>query len=172
LLLKDWKAKPLTAGDLLDHRLQENPPFLGYLSACSTGAIGADRHVAGFRHVIGTLWEVSDAHCVDIARIVYGTIRDNGMTDRAIYQGIHRAVGALRDGQIKMISARDHSSVSETADLQMRLLSASFAGNNPRNMYPNMFSPCAFHFTIRDSLQFGFLCLAEVPVECLRLKDH
>jgi CHAT domain-containing protein len=35
LLLKDWEANPLTAGDLLNQKIQENPPFLGYLSACS-----------------------------------------------------------------------------------------------------------------------------------------
>jgi CHAT domain-containing protein len=117
---------PLTAGDLLDRRRQENPPFLGYLSACSTGAIKADEFVdegihlvsafhehAGFRHTIGTPWGVSDKHCVDISRIVYGTIRNNGMTDRAIYHGMHQAVRALRDGQIEMISARDGSSITE-----------------------------------------------------------
>lgn len=43
LLLEDWKTNPLTVGDLRDHRLQENPPFLGYLSACSTEANEADR---------------------------------------------------------------------------------------------------------------------------------
>jgi CHAT domain-containing protein len=103
---------------------------ISLLARSSTGAIRADRHVdegihlastfqlAGFRHVIGTLWEVSDAHCVDIARIVYETIRDNGMTDRrSIKEFI--AVRALRDGQIKMISARDHSSVTETAVEEM-----------------------------------------------------
>ncbi|MCJ1456671.1 hypothetical protein MMC28_007034 [Mycoblastus sanguinarius] len=43
LLLKDWKSNPLTVGDLRDYRLQQNPPFLGYLSACSTGTNEADR---------------------------------------------------------------------------------------------------------------------------------
>ncbi len=38
LLLKDWKTNPLTVGDLRDCQLQDNPPFLAYLSACSTGA--------------------------------------------------------------------------------------------------------------------------------------
>ncbi|PVI03265.1 hypothetical protein DM02DRAFT_698160 [Periconia macrospinosa] len=113
LLLEDWQINPLTVGDLRDHRLQENPPFLGYLSACSTGANEADELVdegihlisalqlAGFRHVIGTLWEVSDEHCVDVARVVYETIRDEGMTDVAVCRGLHRAVRALRDGRIE-----------------------------------------------------------------------
>ncbi|KAM0415700.1 hypothetical protein ACHAPT_013340 [Fusarium lateritium] len=113
LLLEDWETNPLTVEDLRDHRLQENPPFLGYLSACSTGANEADRladegihlvgafQLAGFRHVIGTLWEVSDKHCVDVARVLYETMRDEGMTDVAVCRGLHRAVRALRGGQIE-----------------------------------------------------------------------
>jgi hypothetical protein len=112
LLLEDWETNPLTVGDLRDHWLQENPPFLGYLSACSTGANEAERLVdegihlvsafqlAGFRHVVGTLWEVSDKHCVDVARVLYETMRDEGMTDVAVCRGLHHAVRAARDGQI------------------------------------------------------------------------
>ncbi|KAL8295079.1 hypothetical protein RB600_000852 [Gaeumannomyces tritici] len=113
LLLEDWKTSPLTVGDLRDHRLQENEPFLGYLSACSTGANEAARladegihlvsafQLAGFRHVVGTLWEVSDKHCVDVARVLYETLRDEGMTDAAVCRGLHRAVRALRDGRVE-----------------------------------------------------------------------
>ncbi|RFU33132.1 hypothetical protein B7463_g3153, partial [Scytalidium lignicola] len=57
--------------------------------------------LAGFRPVVGTLWEVSDKHCVDVAKVLYETIRDEGMTDEALYQGLHRAVRALRDGILK-----------------------------------------------------------------------
>jgi CHAT domain-containing protein len=90
LLLEDWTTNPLTVGDLRDYKLQENPPFLGYLSACSTGTNEADRladegihlvnafQLAGFRHVVGTLGEVSDKHCVDVARVLYETLRDDG----------------------------------------------------------------------------------------------
>ncbi|KAF2792066.1 hypothetical protein K505DRAFT_388192, partial [Melanomma pulvis-pyrius CBS 109.77] len=72
LLLDDWNKSPLTVGDLRDLNIQESFPFLGYLSACSTSANRVNRLVdegihlasafqlAGFRHVIGTLWEVSD----------------------------------------------------------------------------------------------------------------
>jgi CHAT domain-containing protein len=110
LLLEDWTTDPLTVDDLRDYKLQENPPFLGYLSACSTGANTADRladegihlvsafQLAGFRHVVGTLWEVSDKHCVDVARVLYETLRDEGMTDVAVCQGLHRALRALRAG--------------------------------------------------------------------------
>ncbi|CAI7647776.1 unnamed protein product [Penicillium manginii] len=110
LLLEDWKTDPLTIGDLRDSKLQENPPFLGYLSACSPNT--ADRmadegihlvsafHLAGFRHVVGTLWEVSDKHCVDVARVLYETLRDEGMTDVAVCRGLHRALRELRAGHI------------------------------------------------------------------------
>lgn len=111
LLLRDWQTSPLTVADFRDSRLQDQDaqPFLGYLSACSTGANEAARladegihlisslQLAGFRHVVGTLWEVSDQHCVDVARVFYETLRDEGMTDEAVCQGLHRATRALRD---------------------------------------------------------------------------
>ncbi|KAJ9419785.1 hypothetical protein FOXG_19581 [Fusarium oxysporum f. sp. lycopersici 4287] len=42
LFLEDAMKDPLTVGDLRDSRLQENPPFLAYLSACSTGSNKVD----------------------------------------------------------------------------------------------------------------------------------
>ncbi|KAF2137774.1 uncharacterized protein K452DRAFT_339940 [Aplosporella prunicola CBS 121167] len=109
LLLSDWQESPLTVADLRDQRLQENSPFLGYLSACSTGTNNAEQladeaihlvsafQLASFRHVIGTLWAVSDSHCVDVAVTLYETLRDEGMTDEAVYRGLHLALRALRD---------------------------------------------------------------------------
>ncbi|PHH58885.1 hypothetical protein CDD81_4182 [Ophiocordyceps australis] len=109
LLLKDWKTNPLTVGDLRDHKIEKNPPFLGFLSACSTGANETTKlsdegihlinafQLAGFRHVVGTLWEVSDKLCVDVSRRLYETMRDQGMTDDAVCRGLHRATRELRD---------------------------------------------------------------------------
>ncbi|BCS28099.1 CHAT domain-containing protein [Aspergillus puulaauensis] len=109
LLLSDWESNTLTVADLRNSRLQGASPFLAYLSACSTGANSAvdlvdesihlvsSCQLAGFRHVIGTLWEVSDKHCVDVARILYQTIRDQGMTDAGICLGLHQALLELRD---------------------------------------------------------------------------
>ncbi|RYP69871.1 hypothetical protein DL771_005814 [Monosporascus sp. 5C6A] len=123
LLLKDWKNDPLTVADLRDHSFQENSPFLGYLSACSTGANDAEGFIdeaihlvsafqlAGFRHVVGTLWEIFDSQCVDVARLLYETIRDEGMTDEAICRGLHRALRALRDGDIRKSQAIGGNSV-------------------------------------------------------------
>ncbi|KAM6485126.1 CHAT domain-containing protein [Trichoderma sp. SZMC 28011] len=113
LLLEDWETNPLTMADVRDSRLHEDPPFLAYLSACSTGAnkaipladegihLVSAFQLAGFRHVIGTLWEVSDRHCVDIARILYKTLQEEGMTDIAVSRGLHRAIRMLRDGRNK-----------------------------------------------------------------------
>ncbi|KAL7919051.1 CHAT domain-containing protein [Trichoderma austrokoningii] len=119
LLLEDWETNPLSVGEVRDSQLQNNPPFLAYLSACSTGANKATElidegihlisafQLAGFRHVIGTLWEVSDKHCVDVARILYKTLEEEGMTDMAVSRGLHRAVRALRSGDAEDMQARD-----------------------------------------------------------------
>jgi hypothetical protein len=126
LLLEDWKESPLTVGDLRDYKIQESSPFLGYLSACSTSANKVGRLVdegihlasafqlAGFRHVIGTLWEVSDSYCVDVARVVYETIRDEGMTDKAVCRGLHLAIKALRDRDVSMLRATRDGEVVHT----------------------------------------------------------
>jgi len=123
LLLEGWKYNPLTVGDLRDHRLQDNSPFLGYLSACSTSANEADKlidegthlvsacQLAGFRHVVGTLWGVSDKHCVDVAKNLYETLRDEGMTDVAVCRGLHRAIRVLRD--------RDNETRAEGRDAKL-----------------------------------------------------
>ncbi|KAF5530035.1 hypothetical protein FPHYL_14144 [Fusarium phyllophilum] len=117
LLLEDWETNPLTAGTLRDHRLQDNPPFFAYLSACSTGANESDRfadegvhlahafQLAGFRHVVGTLWRVSDGYSVHVARVLYETMQHEGVTDQAVCWGLHRAVRALRDGREEMNDA-------------------------------------------------------------------
>ena len=109
LLLADWKTAPLTVASLLEKSLQKQKPFLAYLSACGTGQIIDDKFIdesihlisayqlAGFRHVIGTLWEVDDESCVAIARITHEEMRDGDMTDESVYRGLHRATRELRD---------------------------------------------------------------------------
>ena len=112
LLLEDWQKSPLTMGHIRDLRLNRNPSFLAYLSACSTGAnkakdlddeginIVSACQLAGFRHVIGTLWEVSDPICVDVAKTLYETLRDEGLTDAAVARGLHRATRRIRDRSV------------------------------------------------------------------------
>ncbi|EMT67084.1 hypothetical protein FOC4_g10003630 [Fusarium odoratissimum] len=74
-------------------------------------------HLTGFRHVIGTLWEVSDKHCVDVAEAFYETLRDEGMTDLSVCKGLHRALRKLRDkGRAKSKYIRDITAVGEEED--------------------------------------------------------
>lgn len=108
LLLEDWKTNPLTASDILDNRLQDNRPFLAYLSACLTGASKVDGLVdesihlagafqlAGFRHVVGTLWEVLDSRSANAARVFYETLGSQHMTDDAVALSLHTAVREMR----------------------------------------------------------------------------
>ncbi|KAI1118248.1 CHAT domain-containing protein [Nemania sp. NC0429] len=109
LLLEDWETEPLTVVDLRDLRLQEKSPFLAYLSACSTGTNNTERladetihlisacQLAGFPHVVGTLWEVDDMSSVYAAREVYEAIRDRGWNSEAVAFGVHKAGRVLRD---------------------------------------------------------------------------
>lgn len=106
-------SDPLTVGDILKLNLHEASPFLAYLSACSTGRVQDDKFIdesihlisafqlAGFRHVIGTLWKVRDKHCVDVARVTYEAIREGGMTDDSVCRGLHKATRMLRDSWLE-----------------------------------------------------------------------
>jgi len=111
LLMADWQTNPLTVKDLVTMKFHQNPPLLAYLSACSTGDNKDDKlldegihlmgacQLSGFRHVIGSLWEVSDKHCVDAAKDVYNTMTKASMSDASVSQGLHNAVLNLRDGR-------------------------------------------------------------------------
>jgi CHAT domain-containing protein len=118
LILEDGEKDALTVANLLDLDLRSHKPFLAYLSACGTGRIedmklaaesthliGACQ-VVGFRHVIGTLWEVDDQYCVDMARLIYKGMRDGGMTDDSVCRGLHNATRALRDDWLGSRSTR------------------------------------------------------------------
>ncbi|KAL5867505.1 hypothetical protein ACKVWC_011394 [Pyricularia oryzae] len=111
LLLDDWQSEPFTVATLLETNPSANPPFLAYLSACGTGQILHKRSVdesihlanafqlAGFRHVIGTLWSVDDKLCVDIARLFYEYLMEN-MEDESVSRALHQAMRALRDQSV------------------------------------------------------------------------
>ncbi|KAH7234753.1 CHAT domain-containing protein [Fusarium redolens] len=99
----------LTVSELMDINLRKHVPFLAYLSACGTGQVGGNAFIdesihlisacqlAGFRHVVGTLWEVSDKSCVEVSRNIYESIRDGGFSDRSVCWGLHKAMRQLRD---------------------------------------------------------------------------
>ncbi|MCJ1360186.1 MAG: hypothetical protein MMC33_010189 [Icmadophila ericetorum] len=109
LYLHDWKDNPLRVSDLLNLDLHAHPPFLAYLSACDTGRIKDDSYLdesthiinafqlAGFRHVIGTLWDADDEWSVEMSRIAYEGMREGGLTDESVCRGLHKASRALRD---------------------------------------------------------------------------
>ncbi|KAK4862076.1 hypothetical protein LT330_003214 [Penicillium expansum] len=119
--LRLWDGGMLRVADLLAMNIRESSPFLAYLSACGTGRIRDARFVdesihlisgcqlAGFRHVIGTLWDVNDEACVDMARITYETLRDRGGAgwgagaDEAICLGLHEATRAMRGRWFKKV---------------------------------------------------------------------
>ncbi|RDA94098.1 hypothetical protein CP533_5265 [Ophiocordyceps camponoti-saundersi (nom. inval.)] len=109
LFLEDWEEHPLIVADLIETDLSSNFPFLAYLSACDTGQnpenetadegihLASALHLAGFRHVIGTLWEVDDSLCVDVAKLFYRSLSENGLNDGSVSSGLHLAVRSLRD---------------------------------------------------------------------------
>lgn len=121
LLLKDWPSKPLTVAHLMELKLVSKPPLLAYLSACSTGENQVDHlmdesihlmsacQLAGFQHVVGSLWKVGDESSMSEAMEVYKAV-DNAENDIAL--GVHNAAIRLRDqayfrGQDSVASSDD-----------------------------------------------------------------
>ncbi|WP_190085468.1 CHAT domain-containing protein [Streptomyces longisporoflavus] len=108
LLLHDHTERPLTVRDLA--RLRLPSVRLAYLSACDTLRTSpelADEAVhivsafqmAGFPHVVGSLWHVDDGVGADVALHVYDALnRGDGTLDVArTAEALHRAVRGLRD---------------------------------------------------------------------------
>jgi CHAT domain-containing protein len=136
LLVKDWKDDLLTVKDLISLKLHENGnkdhqrPFLAYLSACSTGSNRVDDlldeglhlmsacQLAGFQHVVGSLWAVSDRHCVDVARAVFASVGATVSTG-----GEQMVAISLQEGVIKL---RDQGWV------EARVRHTAHAGDEPR----------------------------------------
>jgi hypothetical protein len=122
LILEDGT---LRVAELLEMNLLERSPFLAYLSACGTGRIKDERstdesihlmsafQLAGFRHVVGTLWEVRDELCVDMARITYEGMRDGAMTDESVCRGLHHASRMLRDQYLKVPTETEDRSLPQ-----------------------------------------------------------
>ncbi|MFI5953111.1 CHAT domain-containing protein [Cryptosporangium sp. NPDC051539] len=99
LLLHD---QSLTVLDVNQLRLADAE--LAYLSACETALPGGDLteeamhlasafQLAGYRHVIATLWPISDRAAVGLAERIYRTLDDGGDVAAAV----HDAVRASRD---------------------------------------------------------------------------
>ncbi|CEJ93281.1 hypothetical protein VHEMI08880 [[Torrubiella] hemipterigena] len=109
LALQDYLDTPFSVEYLLGMSLWKNSPFLAYLSACGTGLVKDHKYfdesihlisafqLAGFQHVIGTLWEVEDFTCVAMAGLTYQTMNDHEMSDESVCLGLHTATRELRD---------------------------------------------------------------------------
>jgi tetratricopeptide (TPR) repeat protein len=108
LLLHDHQENPLTVAAISSLDLASAE--LAYLSACSTtdtspGLADEAIHItgafqlAGYRHVIGTLWPISDDAATRIAADVYASLTDNGRrspdSSRTAHS-LHQAVRSLR----------------------------------------------------------------------------
>ncbi|CAH0053903.1 unnamed protein product [Clonostachys solani] len=122
LCLQDWKTDQLTVETLLATNIRQRSPFLAYLSACGTGQIRDDKswdesihlisgfQLAGFRNVIGTLWEVNDQLSADMARITYEGLKRWGMVDRSVCLALHCASIKLRDRWLDKLQECKHTS--------------------------------------------------------------
>ncbi|MGQ4380273.1 CHAT domain-containing protein [Streptomyces sp. SAS_267] len=107
LLLHDHEDAPLTVAALAPVRLRH--ARLAYLSACESALttdtklvdeaihLASAFQLAGYRHVIGTLWAIDDSWAVRIADDFYaGLVTDRVPdTDRAAH-ALHHAVRAVR----------------------------------------------------------------------------
>jgi CHAT domain-containing protein len=103
LLLTDHQQRPLTVADVA--RLRLDDARLAFLSACSTARPGGQLtdeaihlasafQLAGYRHVIATLWPIGDQHAVNISADIYTTLAVTGEHDAAT--AVHTAVRQMR----------------------------------------------------------------------------
>ncbi|MEU0519994.1 CHAT domain-containing protein [Streptosporangium sp. NPDC006007] len=106
LLVHDHADRPLRVMDVSRLRL-ENSEF-AYLSACGTAVTSPHLpdesiHVvtafqlAGYPHVVGTLWEIDDTVAAEIAEHVYEYLASSGFDAGQAGAGVHRATRSIRD---------------------------------------------------------------------------
>jgi tetratricopeptide (TPR) repeat protein len=106
LLLDDYHDAPLTVAILATVNLSQAQ--LAYLSACRTAVTSAPELVdeaihltsafqlAGFSHVIGTLWEIDDEQAATTAGAFYRELLAGAETFDAAF-ALHQAVRRMRD---------------------------------------------------------------------------
>jgi tetratricopeptide (TPR) repeat protein len=106
LIVHDYAEHPLTVTDI--SRLNLRTAELAYLSACTTARTGfglADEalhlasgmQLAGYRHVVGTLWAIDDAMAVRIAERVYAALGAPRPAADLAAGAVHAAVREVRD---------------------------------------------------------------------------
>jgi CHAT domain-containing protein len=105
LVLADHAERALTAADLGALRLPDAE--LAFLTACETARtapglsdealhLGSVLHVAGYRHVVATLWAVTDRPAQLLSRSVHAELAEHDDLGR-LAAAVHRAVCALRE---------------------------------------------------------------------------
>ncbi|MFJ4979244.1 CHAT domain-containing protein [Streptomyces coeruleorubidus] len=114
LLLADHESAPMTVRRLNTLHLQQGQ--LAYLSACSTAATAADFlldeaihltsafQLAGFPHVVGTLWQVNDAAALRVATAFYGHLAEAGTGQGDVALALHKTLRDLRDRCPRLVS--------------------------------------------------------------------
>ncbi|KAF4415944.1 hypothetical protein FACUT_12975 [Fusarium acutatum] len=133
LLLHDNEKDPMTVESLLEVDLSKRSPFLAFLSACKTGSVTLSRfqdesihlvaayQLAGFRHVIGSLWPIEDQASMRVAEETYRNLLQ-GITEDRVSRSLHEATLKLRDtarflnGVENYTVPRDIVSVDSTND--------------------------------------------------------
>lgn len=107
LAMRDRGIEPLILQDISALEMNQG---LAYLSACDTMFarpsladeavhLAGAFHLAGYQHVIATLWNVSDAAARDLAVGVYARLSRNGTADPQpdlAAQALHHATRKLR----------------------------------------------------------------------------
>jgi hypothetical protein len=112
LLLHDHLQRPLTVAEVA--RLRLDHAELAFLSACTTARpddrltdeaihLASAFQLAGYRHVIGTLWPIGDRMAIKIAAAVYQHLASSGASGAAA--ALHAATRHVRDDQPDLLSA-------------------------------------------------------------------
>jgi len=106
LLSADYRTRPLTVVDLTEARLQGVE--LGFLSACTTARTGAALldepihlaaacQLAGYRHVVASLWPIDDNDTAFLTERFYTTVTTTTpSTADAAATALHLATRRLR----------------------------------------------------------------------------
>jgi CHAT domain-containing protein len=98
----------LTIGQLSGIRLPPGAARLAFLSACHTGSVGvtlpdesitmaAAVQLAGYQHVIASMWTIPDAIMHRVVRRFYTVLAQSNDRDPPVARALHTAIRDLRD---------------------------------------------------------------------------
>lgn len=126
LLLEDHETNPLTVTNINELDLDKNRPFLAYLSACGTARSKNEQLVdesihliaafktAGFRHAVGSLWEINDDTSAKMAKGLYEELSEGIMSDAAVARALHNTTRKLRDEWARSMTKSTYSRMTHT----------------------------------------------------------